>query len=409
MLTTSNVTSSSALQGAFGEGRAPETGEFDFMNYLLGLQDANPDATQVDGLNVLDSKVEEATGKGQGAEKESANGTSEAMTAWNPLFPGLATSNTGSANTLTNPTGVDEKGEKNKDVQESAFAIRNGNETTLGSQFGATAASSRSEEGNAESKGVPVQRDWAMQKYGENLNRFSTENANPANYAQHQLDTVESANNSQPSSMPMNLREAQGTELASDEDDKKARLDGSVSLASLQHNAAPSPKEWVSAPNAKAEVVPTTVPEVFNKVESLVHHGGGKMTVSLNPPDLGQVEIHVKARGNKVEIEMKSESSHAKTLIESHMNDLKNSIESQDLVVSKMEVNVAHDLGRHAADFAATTGGYHQSGSQGYSGNQQGSRNFLNRGELPQLSRSQVTATPVAARAMGTSRVDLRI
>ena len=63
----------------------------------------------------------------------------------------------------------------------------------------------------------------------------------------------------------------------------------------------------------------------------MVHHGNGKMTVSLNPPDLGQVEIHVTTRGKNVEISMKSEHDFAKSAIESSLGDLKASMEAQDL------------------------------------------------------------------------------
>ena len=72
-----------------------------------------------------------------------------------------------------------------------------------------------------------------------------------------------------------------------------------------------------------------TIPEVFQKVESLVHQGGGKMTVALNLPTLGRVEIEVTTRGKNVEIQMKSQSDLAKTALENKLDDLKHSMSTQ--------------------------------------------------------------------------------
>ncbi len=90
---------------------------------------------------------------------------------------------------------------------------------------------------------------------------------------------------------------------------------------------------------------PSTLPEVFSKVESMVHTGGGKMTITLNPPSLGQVEVKVSTKGKNVEIEMKSTNEFAKTALENHVAELKTSMQAQDLVLQKMEVHVNLDMG----------------------------------------------------------------
>ena len=70
------------------------------------------------------------------------------------------------------------------------------------------------------------------------------------------------------------------------------------------------------------------------------------MTVSLNPPSLGHVEIQVTTRGKNVEIQMRSETNLAKTTLESQLGELRHSMQVQDLNLSKLEVQVSHDLGR---------------------------------------------------------------
>ena len=67
------------------------------------------------------------------------------------------------------------------------------------------------------------------------------------------------------------------------------------------------------------------------------------MTVSLNPPELGSVEIDVMSKGNHVEVKMRSDNDFAKSALEKHFGDLKVSLGSHELVLSKAEVVVSKD------------------------------------------------------------------
>lgn len=112
---------------------------------------------------------------------------------------------------------------------------------------------------------------------------------------------------------------------------------------------SPSEDRQILDGSTKLEVsekkfIPVSVPEVFQKVDSLVHNGGGKMTVSLSPPELGQVEIQVVTKGKNVEIKVKSESDFAKTAIENQLGDLQQSLQNQDLNLSKIEVEVTREM-----------------------------------------------------------------
>jgi len=95
---------------------------------------------------------------------------------------------------------------------------------------------------------------------------------------------------------------------------------------------------------SEKKAAPVSVPEVFQKVDSLVHNGGGKMTVSLTPPDLGQVEIQVVTKGKNVEIKVKSDNDFAKMAIEGQVADLQQSLQNQDLNLSKIEVQVTREM-----------------------------------------------------------------
>lgn len=101
-----------------------------------------------------------------------------------------------------------------------------------------------------------------------------------------------------------------------------------------------------ATPNGSAPVSisrPMHMPEVFNQVRQAAQNGGGKITLTLAPAELGQVEIQVTTRGKDVQVEMRSENAAAKTMLESGLNDLQSALMDQDLVVQKAEVQVSHE------------------------------------------------------------------
>jgi len=158
---------------------------------------------------------------------------------------------------------------------------------------------------------------------------------------------------------------------------------------------------------------PVSVPEVFQKVDSLVHNGGGKMTVSLTPPDLGQVEIQVVTKGKNVEIKVKSDNDFAKMAIEGQVADLQQSLQNQDVNLSKIEVQVTKEMSPSFLEnqFA----GFFQSGNNPY----QNSGAFQERDNLGtpwerksfgSQSKPMVTASSaLRPEYRETGRVDIRI
>ncbi|NDG26225.1 MAG: flagellar hook-length control protein FliK [Proteobacteria bacterium] len=160
-----------------------------------------------------------------------------------------------------------------------------------------------------------------------------------------------------------------------------------------------------------------TVPELFQKVESMVHHGGGKLTVTLTPPDLGQVEIHVSTKGKNVEVSVKSDNDFAKAAIESQVADLQQSLQNQDLNLSKIEVHVSREmepsfLENQYAQFSGNGSLYQQSQSS----RQDSAKNPWQVNHLDSSHpRNRMTTTSAVSTAalhgvnQGTGRVDIRI
>jgi len=169
---------------------------------------------------------------------------------------------------------------------------------------------------------------------------------------------------------------------------------------------------------SRGQVTRATLPELFEKVQSMVHHGNGKMTVALNPPDLGQVEIHVTTKGKNVEVSMKSDNDFAKSAIESSLNDLKASMEAQDLNLTKLEVQVHRDLDKQIQnDFASNWANQDSAFQQSRGFNRENSsespwREPSGSASLKSIgASSRMGASSSSSRAMsvGDGRVDIRI
>jgi len=152
------------------------------------------------------------------------------------------------------------------------------------------------------------------------------------------------------------------------------------------------------------------IPEVFHKVESMVHQGGGKMTLVLSPPELGQVEIQVSTKGKNVEVSVKSDNDFAKMAIEGQVADLQQSLQSQDLNLSKIEVHVSREmdpsfLENQFAGFSRQ-GNFDQQ-SEGY--RQENSTRNPWMMEATEINRQPMINTNRASARWSDSRVDIRI
>src|SRR5690606_5972615 len=108
---------------------------------------------------------------------------------------------------------------------------------------------------------------------------------------------------------------------------------------------------------------------------------------------LGEMEIEVETRGNRVSIEMVSESPAAKALIESQLSDLKTAMMGQDLILSRVHVQVEdRSFGSHLAG----------DGGRGYLGRE--------RSGASRIAMTEVASGAPAARfSRGAGRLDISI
>ena len=130
------------------------------------------------------------------------------------------------------------------------------------------------------------------------------------------------------------------------------------------------------------------------------------MVVSLFPPELGQVDVSVTTRGKRVEIEMATESVAAKSVIESGLSDLKQSMQAQDLFVSKLEVHTAREISQSFESAFTTLAGDSQ--FQRFAAFREPPKDEPPiRGRIPMIGPVSVAA--IGMRDMPSGRLDLRI
>ena len=437
MLSTSAVNSSSltALQrGIAGTAGAPETGMFDFMNYLLGLQGQSQDWLTTGNESPISFGITGGEAK-NGQEDallslfEKKNQSQLDPIALSSLFPQTQ-------NPIANPIVIKNGAEgltENQDKQGSKGALiqsaesRNGLFALEGQGLNSLQMlkqqSEKSDTINTESANSKAQKDNALQQY------LAHQGAHPKTDFSKSVDknTVSPASKSTEGKSEVSLSEAlKHNELSSKDNQKtEGKSKGHQSNQDLMTTFAlgvdgksqlkPSGNEVVES---RGQVVRATLPELFEKVQGMVHHGNGKMTIALNPPDLGQVEIHVSTRGKNVEISMKSDNDFAKSAIESSLSDLKASMEAQDLNLTRMEVQVHRDLDQQIQnDFASNWVGQDTAFRQSRGFNQEqspespwrepsGSESLKTIGAS---SRLGVTSSASRAMQVGDGRVDIRI
>lgn len=410
MVSVSHINASQMTPGQMGVTGTPETAEFDFLSYLLGLQ-VSP--TSVEGE--LDTEALLAASLPMNAPTEEtllpAETREKETSQWNPIFPGL---------TATMPTemskveisGVrlaDAMAQKavtslpERQVQMAGRALQvtpeGNNELAAMGQKGSEAVNSLQPEPQ------PAPAAQVVRKYAAAVDRSA---------GSPETGPVES-------DRPVQSKaRIENPEILEKARDSKAKRDD---VAGLGEKATPFSLHAAGGPVANTLVQPhatqtqhSTVPQFIKGVEGMIHQGGGKMTVRLSPPDLGEVQVEVTTRGNRVEIEMRSESEVTKTVLESRLSDLKNSIQAQDLVLSKMEVHVGRETtslrDEAMASFSQGSNAFHQPFQQGQTdqGNSaRQDRGFESRTAAQHESSVRPMTTARTAASVGSGRVDMRI
>lgn len=109
--------------------------------------------------------------------------------------------------------------------------------------------------------------------------------------------------------------------------------------------------------------------QVMDKARvTVMKNGDSTMTVRLDPPSLGQVEMKVEIHDNRVKAVLMADNHEAKTILENNIQNLKQSLHDNGLKVDEITVTTAGDFKFKNDSFAQNANG--QNGGNG--GNRNG-------------------------------------
>ncbi len=91
------------------------------------------------------------------------------------------------------------------------------------------------------------------------------------------------------------------------------------------------------------------IQQIMNQAQYLVKKGGGEMKVKLSPEGLGDMHLKIMVENGKVNVQMSTETSEAKKLVESSMSDLKNSLSAHRLSVENVKIDVVNSTSTDVA------------------------------------------------------------
>ncbi len=122
------------------------------------------------------------------------------------------------------------------------------------------------------------------------------------------------------------------------------------------------------------------IQKLIDQTQFLVKQNGGEAKVQLNPEGLGKIELRVSVERGKVSIRMLADTPEAKELLQSSMSQIKNSVESQSLVMDRFDVDTKNQVAQGNGSSNARDGQDSQnrsSWSQSFQeGSQQGRNGF---------------------------------
>lgn len=111
------------------------------------------------------------------------------------------------------------------------------------------------------------------------------------------------------------------------------------------------------------------VEELGSKLNFSANNKGGEMKIKLHPDNLGELLVQVKTNSNNnVEVKIVTSTPEAKTLLESSLSQLRDTLGSQNLNLTK--VNIESNLGnlsKDASQFAFNSTAHHDQGKHEFS------------------------------------------
>ncbi len=151
---------------------------------------------------------------------------------------------------------------------------------------------------------------------------------------------------------------------------------------------------------APGPIHPKLIAQVAPKLESLAQQGGGRLTMELDPPELGRLTIELTTRGKNVEIQIRTDNDQTRAALEGGMADLQQALQSQELQLTNVEVHTSRESSFASMQFGQGT-------SQQETPSRDGGSSRHDKEERV-WAREFFTQTPMT-RQRGEGRLDVRV
>ncbi|MBW1768333.1 MAG: flagellar hook-length control protein FliK [Deltaproteobacteria bacterium] len=157
--------------------------------------------------------------------------------------------------------------------------------------------------------------------------------------------TNQAMKNRQPQEMEAN--QEKGFESQSGKKDDP--MGGSFVKEASKHSIAmpridKSPLEMGLANQARnSNTLPHPLPKILDRMIWMIQAGEQRGRISISPPELGRIDLHLVIKQGHLQANLSTESLLVKGLIEENLNQLRQQLTDQGLVVDKFEVTVGLD------------------------------------------------------------------
>ena len=92
--------------------------------------------------------------------------------------------------------------------------------------------------------------------------------------------------------------------------------------------------------NARERLTSEALLQVSGGIQGMAAQGQGELRVRLNPEGLGELQIHVQSSGSNVRLKITASNERARSVLESSLNDLQESLSLQNIQLAAADVAV---------------------------------------------------------------------
>lgn len=133
------------------------------------------------------------------------------------------------------------------------------------------------------------------------------------------------------------------------------------------------------------------VARVTRGLAGAVNQRGGGLTLRLTPPQMGVVRIHMQMTDNVIRAQLNTQNEAARGLLQSQMSTLRQTLESQGLVVERLSVHTMPQTASSSNAGNDPQGQSHDGRSRGsYTPQQQGGDGRRQQGDRGQRFEQQL-------------------